>query len=138
MNIVAQRGPSEGAKATEKERPASRPERVSLEMMFLGIDSGNKITKEIFSGFTICYANKEILHYSYPFYNLDTAVKDMGMGMMIRAIEYAKATGMKYIYLGSLQRPSDTYKLQFGGIQWFDGKQWSDDIESVKIILNGK
>jgi arginyl-tRNA--protein-N-Asp/Glu arginylyltransferase len=68
-------------------------------------------------GYTICYANQEMIHYSYPFYDLGTAPKDMGLGMMIRAIEYAKNASMKYIYLGSLQRPGDTYKLQFTGLQ---------------------
>ena len=86
-------------------------------------------------GNTICYENSDILHYSYPFYDLKDSPKDMGMGMMVRAIEYAKQAGMKYIYLGSLQRPSDTYKLQFSGIEWFDGKEWSTDIEKVKEIL---
>ncbi len=86
-------------------------------------------------GYTICHTTKDIMHYSYPFYDLDKAPKDCGLGMMIRAIQFAKGSGMKYIYLGSLQRPSDTYKLQFSGIQWFDGKTWSNDIESVKNIL---
>jgi arginyl-tRNA--protein-N-Asp/Glu arginylyltransferase len=86
-------------------------------------------------GYSICYANKDILHYSYPFYDLTTAPKDMGLGMMIRAIEYAKGVGMKYIYLGSLQRPSDTYKLQFEGLEWFDGKEWSTDEKKVREIL---
>jgi len=76
-----------------------------------------------------------MLHYSYPFYDLATAPKDMGLGMMIMAIQYAKSAGMKYVYLGSLQRPTDTYKLQFAGLEWFDGETWSRDIEKVKKIL---
>ncbi len=87
------------------------------------------------AGYAICYANKILLHYSYPFYDLNTAPKDMGLGMMIRAIEYAKNSGMKYIYLGSLQRPSDTYKLQFEGLEWFDGTAWSSDLVPVRDIL---
>jgi len=86
-------------------------------------------------GYAICYENKDILHYSYPFYHIDMSPKDMGMGMMTTAIEYAKKHGLKYIYLGSLQRPTDTYKLQFAGLEWFDGKKWSDDLEEVKKIL---
>ena len=92
-------------------------------------------------GYAICYSNQKILHYSYPFYDLKTSPKDMGLGMMIRAINFAKEAGMKYVYLGSLQRPTDTYKLQFVGLEWFDGgpnglKKWSNDIEKVKKILN--
>ncbi len=86
-------------------------------------------------GYTICYKNPLLLHYSYPFYDLDTSPKDMGLGMMTMAIEYAKKAGMKYIYLGSLQRPADTYKLQFQGLEWFDGKNWQTDFEAVKGLL---
>jgi len=88
-----------------------------------------------FTGFAICYSNTEILHYSFPFYDLTSAPKDMGLAMMIKAIKYAQESGKKYIYLGSLQRPSDTYKLQFEGLEWFDGKAWQNNIESVKKIL---
>ena len=55
--------------------------------------------------------------------------------MMIRAIEWAKQSGKRYVYLGSLQRPSDTYKLQFEGLEWFDGKEWKTDLEEVKKVL---
>jgi arginyl-tRNA--protein-N-Asp/Glu arginylyltransferase len=86
-------------------------------------------------GYAICYSNKEILHYSYPFYDLKSAPKDMGLGMMTTAINFAKEQGLKYVYLGSLQRPGDTYKLQFEGLEWFDGKAWQTDLQSVKDIL---
>jgi leucyl-tRNA---protein transferase len=113
-----------------------------------GIMSANKI-KEMMTGdlnfnslltyndlgFVICYLNKDILHYSYPFYDLEKCSKDMGLGMMTKAIQWAKENGLKYVYLGSLQRPTDTYKLQFAGLEWFDGKEWSTDLEKVKIEL---
>ena len=96
-----------------------------------------------FIGATISYKNESILHYSYPFYDLKDTQKDTGLGMMIRAIMFAKESGLKYIYLGSLQRPSDTYKLQFAGLEWFDGGstgtgKWSSDTEKVKEILSLK
>jgi len=88
-------------------------------------------------GFAICYMNNSILHYSYPFYDLKASMKDIGMGMMIRTINKAKELGLKYIYLGSLQRPTDTYKLQFEGLEWFDGEngKWENDLEKAKAIL---
>ncbi|HEY4494689.1 MAG TPA: hypothetical protein VJC02_01140 [Candidatus Paceibacterota bacterium] len=86
-------------------------------------------------GFAICYTNKNILHYSYPFYDIKKGDKDMGLGMMIKAIEWARSLGKKYIYLGSLQRPTDTYKLQFNGIEWFDGEKWKKDMGEIKEIL---
>lgn len=103
------------------------------------------------AGFTICFATKTkpshpnqiepkgpsspLLHYSYPFYDLQTAPKDMGLAMMITAIQHAKDAGFKYIYLGSLQRSTDVYKLQFKGLEWFDGTKWSNDLEEAKKIL---
>jgi arginyl-tRNA--protein-N-Asp/Glu arginylyltransferase len=86
-------------------------------------------------GYAICYGTSDMLHYSYPFYDLEKSPKDMGLVMMIEAIKNANETGRAYVYLGSLQRPTDTYKLQFEGIEWFDGKSWRTDTEEVKKIL---
>jgi len=74
-------------------------------------------------------------HYSYPFYDLTAAPKDMGLGMMLLAIQKSKNFGHEFMYLGSLQRPTDTYKLQFGGLEWFGGEKWSRDLNEVKDIL---
>lgn len=90
------------------------------------------------TGYVISYISKNIMHYSYPFYSLDKESKDLGLAMMIKAIEYAKNSGIKEVYLGSLQRPNDTYKLQFENCQWFDGKNWSNDIKKAKQILQEK
>lgn len=86
-------------------------------------------------GYSICYKDKNILHYCYPFYDLERATKDMGLIMMTKAIEFAKKNNIKYVYLGSLQRKNDVYKLQFSGMQWFNGNEWSEDLEEVKNIL---
>ncbi len=94
-----------------------------------------KYTKDNAQAYAICYESKNILHYSYPFYNLNNATKDLGMGMMVLAILYAQEHDKKYIYLGSAQRETDVYKLQFKGLQWFDGKNWSSDTEKLKTIL---
>lgn len=87
-------------------------------------------------GYAICYENTSILHYCYPFYDLGKSQKDTGLIMMTKAISDAKNRGLSYVYLGSLQRPSDTYKLQFAGVEWFDGKEWSGDLEGAKDLLN--
>ncbi len=86
-------------------------------------------------GYAICWQTNDMLHYSYPFYDLEKAPKDMGMIMMTKMIQWSKEGGKKLIYLGSLQRPTDTYKLQFEGLEWFDGKEWKTDTEEVKKIL---
>jgi arginyl-tRNA--protein-N-Asp/Glu arginylyltransferase len=93
-------------------------------------------------GYCVCYTSDAIHHYSFPFYDLTHAPKDMGMGMMIRAIEASQKLGHRYIYLGSLQRPSDTYKFQFAGFEWFDGgpngtNAWRTDTDPLKQTLKG-
>ncbi len=86
-------------------------------------------------GYAICYENNSIIHYCYPFYDLEKSPKDMGLIMMTKVLEEARTLGLKYVYLGSLQRSGDVYKLQFSGIEWFDGKTWKSDIGEVKKIL---
>ena len=54
---------------------------------------------------------------------------------MTKAILNAKQKNISYVYLGSLQRPSDIYKLQFQGVEWFDGNLWKHDIDEAKFIL---
>ena len=83
-------------------------------------------------GFVICKETKELLHYCYPFYDLSIEIKTLGLGMMTKAIILAKEQNKKYVYLGSASRPTDTYKLNFAGVEWFDGKIWQTDLEKLK------
>lgn len=87
-------------------------------------------------GYAICYENSSMIHYSYPFYDIEHAPKDMGLIMMTKVINDAQGRNLSYIYLGSLQRANDTYKLQFEGLEWFDGKKWSSDESEVREILS--
>jgi arginyl-tRNA--protein-N-Asp/Glu arginylyltransferase len=86
-------------------------------------------------GYAICFQTDKILHYCYPFYDLTSPISNLGLGMMLRAILWASETNRDYIYLGSAQRPSDTYKLQFEGIEWFDGKAWQTDLQKLKELI---
>jgi ribosomal protein S18 acetylase RimI-like enzyme len=61
--------------------------------------------------------------------------RDYGMSMMLNAIVNAKCKEKKYVYLGSGTRPADKYKLQFPGIEWFDGEKWQTDVEALKKII---
>lgn len=83
-------------------------------------------------GYVVCYVSENIIHYSFPFYIEESS---RGLGMMTMMLDWAKTSGKSLAYLGSLQRPSDTYKLQFAGGQWFDGTSWKTDTSSLKKIL---
>lgn len=87
-------------------------------------------------GYAICYTNEQLLHYAYPFYDLDMETGNYGMGMMLKAILWAQETGRKYVYIGSATKPADKYKLQFDGLEWFDrDKGWQTDIAKLKEII---
>ncbi|MFH1291656.1 MAG: hypothetical protein ABIH87_00445 [bacterium] len=86
-------------------------------------------------GYCISLQTIQLVHYCYPFYDLKKSDKNMGLGMMLQAILYAKNNHKKYIYLGSASRPTDTYKLQFKGLEWFDGKDWKNNLDELKKIL---
>ena len=118
-------------------------EKSNFNNLFMYTKAADHPSQDISLGFVICYENAKIIHYSYPFYHIDMSPKDMGLGMMTLAIQKAKDAGKKYIYLGSLQRPGDTYKLQFAGLEWFDGgpngtDKWSSDTDKAKDILVNK
>lgn len=86
------------------------------------------------TGYCICHETDKLLHYSYPFYNLN-GPKDLGLGMMTQAITWAKDNNKKYIYLGSAKDQASKYKLQFSGLEWFDGEKWNNNLEELKNVL---
>ncbi|MFB6181842.1 MAG: hypothetical protein ABEJ24_03010 [Candidatus Magasanikbacteria bacterium] len=89
-------------------------------------------------GYCVTLETNNIIHYSFPFYDRNKSPKYMGMGMMVRAIKSADDKDKKYFYLGSAQRPGDTYKLQFEGLEWFDKENWSQDLDKLKKILKNE
>ena len=138
--LVYQTSPRSAAEALERRRPAPLlKERgvigdpASAISLFLG--RGTQGEGSLAIGYAICYQNSEILHYCYPFYNIQYPISNIGMAMMLKAIVWAKEQNKKYFYLGSFQRPTDTYKLQFAGLEWWDGKDWSDDNDILKLTL---
>lgn len=104
-------------------------EKSNFDKLLVYKDNENPI------GYVICKETGELLHYCYPFYDLNSTIKNIGLGMMTKAVVWAKEQNKKYVYLGSYSRPTDTYKLQFEGIEWFDGKTWQTDLETLKKEL---
>ena len=131
----------------------NEPHPASLPLLGRGIEPTTKLagltglvspptrgrTEEGVIGYAICYQNPEILHYCYPFYTLQPTAYNLppntGLGMMLKAIVWAKEQKKKYVYLGSFQRPTDTYKLQFEGLEWWNGRGWQKNIADLKTIL---
>ncbi len=74
----------------------------------------------------------KLLHYAYPFYEPKLIGSNIGMSMMIKAIEQAKEQGKDYVYLGTVYTPESLYKTQFKGLEWFNENSWDKDIEKLK------
>lgn len=87
------------------------------------------------NAYAICHSNPSLLHYCYPFYDLDGNHNNLGMYMMLQAILWAQIHGKRYCYLGGVTRPADIYKLQFKGLEWWNNDGWDHDLEKVKFIL---
>lgn len=97
-------------------------------------ENRQKINDKGFLGFALCYKNSNLLHYAYPFYELESEISNLGMGMMLHAIMWAKEQGLRYVYLGSVVEQASKYKLQFEGLEWWDtdANEWSLDIAKLK------
>lgn len=77
-------------------------------------------------GWCIGFYNNHIFHYAYPFYDLKYVKENLGIGIMLKTLLWAKEQGMKYFYLGSVWDKKANYKLQFSPAEFFDGKGWQE------------
>lgn len=116
-----------------------------IKEMFLETDKSNVncafeyIQENRDVGFCLSYTNDSIVHYAYPFYDLELPKENnLGMAMMLKAILWAKENNKQYIYLGSVTDSRAKYKLQFEGVEWFntESQLWSNNIEELKTIIN--
>ncbi len=87
-------------------------------------------------GYAVCYLSKDLLHYAHAFYEPEYAGKSLGARMMLQAVKIAKETGLKYAYLGTCYNQSAFYKLEFSGVEFFNGFGWSKNIEELKWLVD--
>ncbi len=97
----------------------------------------DKNDKDKVIGYCVIYLTDKILHYAYPFYDLDYLNKNLGIGMMLRSIRWSKENNLKYLYLGTCYTESSLYKTQFSGIEFFNGFKWDSDIDNLKERIRG-
>jgi leucyl-tRNA---protein transferase len=83
-------------------------------------------------GYATMYHDEKCEHYAYPFYDLEYFKTNIGARMILNAVINAKENGKQYIYLGTIYEKSALYKTEFKGVQWWDGNNWSDDIQLLK------
>ena len=85
-------------------------------------------------GYVGVVVHGHFLHYVHPFYDLD-GDPNLGMGMMVRAVQWAKDQTKQFAYLGTCYGESALYKTQFKGFEFFNGWRWSGDIGELKYLI---
>lgn len=111
----------------------TQPEENNFNIVFAYSINNNTI------GYCVSYSNNDLVQYSYPFYDLEISKenKNIGMGMMIRAIEWAQKERKQFVYLGSVVTQQSLYKLQFNGVEWWDEDQagWNKNLGELKTKI---
>lgn len=91
------------------------------------------VEKEV--GYAVCFENDDLIHYAHAFYEPKYAGKNLGARMILQAVLRAQETGKKYAYLGTCYNQSAFYKLEFSGVEFFNGFGWSQNIEELKWLV---
>ncbi len=84
---------------------------------------------------TLFLQEPRLAYYYYAFYDLNYYKQNLGIYMMTWAVKYFADTGFKYIYLGTCYSKNALYKTQFRGAEFFNGFQWSTNLDELKFIL---
>lgn len=87
-------------------------------------------------GYAVCFEDDGLLHYAHAFYEPEYSGKNLGVRMILQAVIEAKEAGKKYAYLGTCYHQAAFYKLEFSGVEFFNGFGWSRDIEELKWLVD--
>ncbi len=77
-----------------------------------------------------------LVYYYYAFYDLDLIRQHLGIYMMTAAIRFFAGQGIERCYLGTVYNRNALYKTQFGGAEFFNGFDWTDDMDQLKYLID--
>jgi len=97
------------------------------------IDNSN--SKDNVIGYCIINLDQNIMHYAYPFYSLESNQPNLGMGMMLKAVQWGREQKLNFVYLGTSYTEASLYKTQFPGFQWCTGNSWNSSVKELKNII---
>jgi len=87
-------------------------------------------------GLVTCLSDEvTFLHYNFSFFCTNDEYYNLGIYMMTKTIQLMNYLGMKYVYLGTIYNEKSKYKLQFNGIEFFNGFEWRSDLKELKFLL---
>lgn len=75
------------------------------------------------------------VHYNFSFFSNYDGYSNLGIYMMTKAIQLISSLGMDFIYLGTAYNERSKYKLQFHGMEFFNGIEWRNDLKELKFLL---
>jgi arginyl-tRNA--protein-N-Asp/Glu arginylyltransferase len=76
-----------------------------------------------------------VAYYYYSFYDLQYFGRSLGMHMMTRAVEFFARRGTAHLHLGTCYSERALYKVQFEGVEFFNGGGWSSNVEELKYLV---
>lgn len=74
-------------------------------------------------------------HYYYAFYELRHPSRSLGMYLMTKAVTEFQSAGFRHLYLGTCYSKRALYKLQFEGLEFFNGLCWTPDLAQLRLLV---
>jgi hypothetical protein len=87
------------------------------------------------AGFAVVRITEKIIQYGHSFYDLSYLSDNLGARMMLEAVIWAKENQKSHIYLGTCYSQNALYKTEFKGVEFFNGFEWSSDLEELKYLV---
>lgn len=75
-----------------------------------------------------------VAFYYYAFYDLDDRSRNAGLLMMTQLLEFGRNQGWDRAYLGTCVTTRALYKCQFEPLEFYNGMEWSRDVEELKRL----
>jgi len=73
-------------------------------------------------------------HFYYSFYDLTYAKQSLGLWLMTDLALESQARGNEHLYLGTAYGEKGLYKINFDGLEWWDGQEWCTDRQALKQL----
>lgn len=113
----------------------------AIRKLFTGKANANAVMtfrqKEmnVIVGYVALVAHENFVHYAHPFVNVEIEDKNLNIGMMTMAIDWAKNQRKQFVFLGTCYTPGSLYKTQFEEFEYFDGVGWNGNLEMLKELV---
>lgn len=75
-----------------------------------------------------------VAFYYFAFYDLTEPRRNLGLYMMTRLLSFGQEQGWDTSYLGTCVTERALYKCQFEPLEFFNGLNWSRDIDELKRL----